>query len=147
MPTECRLLGQAHPGPPCPLPFFAGRVSAGFPSPAADHLEKTLDFNELLIRHPNATFMAQVVGDSMRGAGIFSGDILVVDRAISPRPGHIVLAAVQGEPLVKEFAMENGHAKLCSHHPDYPPLLIEQADDLSIWGVVTFSIRNHGLSR
>ncbi|MES2821783.1 MAG: translesion error-prone DNA polymerase V autoproteolytic subunit [Pseudomonadota bacterium] len=147
MPAECRILGPVSAGPLCHLPFYDGLIPAGFPSPATDHLEKSLDFNDLLIGNRNATFMAQVIGDSMNGAGIFSGDILVVDRALTPRSGQIVLAALCGEPLVKEFNLVRGRPQLCSHHPDYPPLLIDQVEDLSIWGVVTFSIRRHSGGR
>lgn len=89
------------------LPLDAVKVSAGFPSPAADYEDKRLDINEYLIRNPVSTFFFAVEGDSMEGAEIFDGDILVVDKSIRPRHGHIVIAFVDGERLVKREGVQN----------------------------------------
>ena len=94
-----------------PLPLFMGKVSAGFPSPADDYIEKTLDLNELLVQKPAATFFARAQGNSMTGAGIFPNDILVVDRSIEPVSGKVVICAVDGELTVKRLIMEAGQWK------------------------------------
>lgn len=132
------------------LPVIAGPVRAGFPSPAEDYIEGSLDLNEHLIRHPAATFIVRVEGESMTGAGIFPGDLLVVDRAIEPRDGHVVIAAVAGELTVKRLKGRTGAWRLVAEHPDFPPILLngsgdDEADagDASIWGVVVHSVRRH----
>ena len=96
----------------CPLPLFMGKVSAGFPSPADDYIEKTLDLNELLVQKPAATFFARAQGNSMTGAGIFPNDILVVDRSIEPVSGKVVICAIDGELTVKRLIMEAGQLKI-----------------------------------
>lgn len=121
----------------CPLPLFMGKVSAGFPSPADDYIEKTLDLNELLIQKPAATFFARAQGNSMIGAGIFPDDILVVDRSIDPVSGKVVICAIGGELTVKRLIMENGQWKLHSENADYPDIMIDEEIDMVIWGVVT----------
>ena len=92
---------------PCPrvlpLPLFSGKVATGFPSPADDYVEKTLDLNELLIQKPAATFFVRAQGESMLGAGIHPNDILLVDRSIEPVPGKIVICALNGELTVKRL--------------------------------------------
>ena len=91
-----------------PLPLFAGKVAAGFPSPADDYIEKSLDLNELLVQKPAATFFVRAQGESMLGAGIHPNDILVVDRSIDPVPGKIVICALNGELTVKRLEHHNG---------------------------------------
>ena len=121
----------------CPLPLFMGKVSAGFPSPADDYIEKTLDLNELLVQKPAATFFARAQGNSMTGAGIFPNDILVVDRSIEPVSGKVVICAVDGELTVKRLIMEAGQWKLRAENTDYPDIMIYEEIDMVIWGVVT----------
>ena len=121
----------------CPLPLFMGKVSAGFPSPADDYIEKTLDLNELLVQKPAATFFARAQGNSMTGAGIFPNDILVVDRSIEPVSGKVVICAIDGELTVKRLIMDNGQWKLQSENTDYPDIMIYEEIDMVIWGVVT----------
>jgi DNA polymerase V len=121
----------------CPLPLFMGKVSAGFPSPADDYIEKTLDLNELLVQKPAATFFARAQGNSMTGAGIFPNDILVVDRSIEPVSGKVVICAVDGELTVKRLIMEAGQWKLRAENTDYPDIIIYEEIDMVIWGVVT----------
>lgn len=129
---------------PQPLPVGMFRVSAGFPSPAADHDDgERLDINEYLVKNPIATFFFSVVGDSMQGVGIEDGDMLVVDRSISPQAGHIVIAFLNGERLVKtlqRIPRLSGWA-LVAANPAYPDLEIGQEDDFQIWGVVTGSFK------
>jgi DNA polymerase V len=121
----------------CPLPLFMGKVSAGFPSPADDYIEKTLDLNELLVQKPAATFFARAQGNSMTGAGIFPNDILVVDRSIEPVSSKVVICAIDGELTVKRLIMDNGQWKLQSENTDYPDIMIYEEIDMVIWGVVT----------
>ena len=137
------LAGQAGifmplPGAPrLPLPLDEVRVSAGFPSPAADYEDKRLDINEYLVRNPVSTFFFSVEGDSMQGAEIFDGDILVVDKSIRPRHGQIVIAFVDGQRLVKRLYRRAGRVALMAENSAYPPLEIRDGMELLIWGVVT----------
>ena len=146
MPSDVVEIGRARgPEPaadPSPLAFFGSRVEAGFPSPADDYLEGGLDLNEHLIEHPAATFFLRVSGDSMTGAGIHAGDILIVDRSIAPGDGKIVIAAVDGELTVKRLYRRDGHIRLLSENPRYPPININAGQDLHIWGVVIHAIHS-----
>lgn len=123
-----------------PLPLYLSAVSAGFPSPADDHIERTLDLNEHLIRNKEATFFVRVSGRSMTGVGILDGDILVVDRSIEPMPGKIVVAAVNGELTVKTLVRKSGKVWLAAENPDYAPLEMKDGMECVIWGVVTSAI-------
>lgn len=117
-------------------------MPAGFPSPADDHIEGKLDLNEHLVRRPAATFFVRASGESMRGAGIFDGDLLIIDRGVSPQPDDIVIAILHGELTVKRLKKNDGQWFLAAENSAYPSLpLIE--DDCEIWGVVTHSIRRH----
>lgn len=122
---------------PLLLPIDTVKVSAGFPSPAADYEEKRLDINEYLVSNPVSTFFFPVQGDSMQGAEIFDGEILVVDRSVKPRHGHIVVAFVDGERLVKRLYVRNGRVALLAENPAYPLLEISGDMELVVWGVVT----------
>lgn len=122
-------------------PLYASAVAAGFPSPADDFIEAALDLNEHLISHPAATFMVRVEGASMTGAGIFCGDILIVDRSLETRSGQIVIAVVAGEMTVKRLLKTGGGWLLKAEHPDYPPTPLGDDSECSIWGVVTGSVR------
>ena len=126
---------QKHP------PLCASTVAAGFPSPADDYMEGALDLNEFLIAHPAATFMVRVEGASMTGAGILSGDVLIVDRSVESRSGHIVIAIISGELTVKRLIKGGNGWFLKAEHPDYPPIKIGPDAECSIWGVVTGSVR------
>ncbi|MFO7705540.1 MAG: translesion error-prone DNA polymerase V autoproteolytic subunit [Halopseudomonas sp.] len=125
------------------LPFFSCRVSAGFPSPAQDHMEQTLSLDELLDIDAPHTYLVRANGDSMTGAGILDGDVLVVSRALTGRHGDVVIAAINGETFVKRLALRGHEVVLCSENPKYPPRYILEGEDLVIWGVVTDSIRRH----
>ena len=105
-------------------------------------LRKKLDLNEFIIKHPVSTFMARVRGDSMKGIGVYSGDILVVDRAIKPRENHIVVAVIDQQFYVKRLHIKNGQLYLLAENTMYAPLRIKNEDTLSIWGVVTTVIKS-----
>jgi DNA polymerase V len=120
-----------------PLTLYATRVAAGFPSPADDYVEGQLDLNSHLIKHPAATFFVRVAGDSMIGAGIHSGDILVVDRALEPVDGKIVIAVLDGELTVKRLRRRDGVVCLVAENEHYPLIPINEDMDFMIWGVVT----------
>lgn len=119
------------------LPLYAGKVAAGFPSPADDYVEKTLDLNELLVQKPAATFFVRAQGESMLDAGIHPNDILVVDRSLEPVPGKIVICALNGELTVKRLTRQAGQWLLAAENPTYPDLVVQEEIDLVIWGVVT----------
>lgn len=133
-------LYRRQPRKALPLPLFSTRISAGFPSPADDYIEKPLDLNDLVVQHPLATFYVRVQGDSMQGAGIHTGDILVVDRAIAPTHGKIVIALLEGEFTVKQIHIKGGKMALLPANPAYAPLPIEEGSDFQVWGVVTYVI-------
>lgn len=119
------------------LPFYQHTISAGFPSPAENDKEDKLDLNELLIKHPVATFFLRVSGSSMIKAGIHHNDILIVDRSIEPTSGRVVIAAVNGELTVKRLLIERNKIQLVAENNSYPPIEITEEMDLVIWGVVT----------
>jgi DNA polymerase V len=120
-----------------PIPLYSCSVAAGFPSPADEFLEGKLDLNQHLITNPLATYFVRVSGESMLGAGIHPGDLLVVDRSMVARDGKIVIAVVNGELLVKRLKLEGTQPYLVAEHPDYPKLKITEAMEFQIWGVVT----------
>jgi len=124
----------------CQLPLYLATVSAGFPSPADDFIDKTLDLNEHLIDHPEATFFVRVFGDSMLDAGLHSGDILIVDRALQPSHNRIVIAALDGELTVKRIRKHGGRLYLVPEHPDYKPIEVTGEASFEVWGVVTHVI-------
>ena len=125
------------------LPLFDARVPAGFPSPALDHMEHKLSLDSLLDLQATHTYVVAVSGDSMTGAGIFDGDHLIVSRAITAKPGHVVVACLNGDVLVKRLAQQQSQFILQSENPAYSPRYILENDELTIWGVVTHSLRNH----
>lgn len=123
------------------LPLSSNGVSAGFPSPADDHLEGTLDLNKALIRHKAATFFVRVDGDSMKDDCIHDGDLLVVDRAIEPYSGCVAVCFLGGEFTLKRLNIEDGEIKLMPANEKYKPIIVSKDDDFTIWGVVTYSIK------
>lgn len=126
------------------LPVFGSAVSAGFPSPAEDYVEGKLDLNEHLIPRPAATFMVRATGDSMTGVGIFSGDILVVDRSVQPKHGSIIIAVIDAELTVKRLYRRKGVVKLEAANPAYPSINVSDDMELWCWGVVTAAIHQYG---
>ncbi|GAB2796566.1 translesion error-prone DNA polymerase V autoproteolytic subunit [Halomonas shantousis] len=126
-----------------PFPEVLARAGvSGFPSPAQDYEERTLDLNERLVKRPASTFFMQVAGDSMTGFGMHEGDLLVVDRSLTPRPGQILAALVEGEIIVKRYEILEGRPHLCSAHPRYAPIPLDR-HDCQIWGVVRSVIHEY----
>lgn len=116
-------------------------VHAGFPSPAEDLGAKRIDLTAQLVKHPQATFTMRARGDSMREAGIFDGDVLLVDKAVTPRSGHIVIAVVDGEFVCKQLHLRAGRMKLKAANPCYPDIVPREGQIVEVWGVVTASIK------
>lgn len=122
------------------IPLFSIPVKAGFPSPAEDYLEQNLNLNDYLIQHPAATFFVRVDGDSMLGAGIHRGDMLIVDRALEPAHGKIIIAVLNGEFTVKRVRLDGNRLFLEPENPHYHPIEILPGWDFQVWGVVTYVI-------
>jgi DNA polymerase V len=122
---------------PLPLPLFINKVAAGFPSPADDYIEKTLDLNELLVKKPASTYFARAQGESMLEAGIHPNDILIVDRSLEPVPGKIVICALNGSMTVKRLLRRNGSWVLAAENPAYADIDLHEDLELVVWGVVT----------
>ena len=129
------------PGPRVPIAWVEGTVPAGFPSPAADFAVKRHDLNELLITHPAATFMWQARGLSMIDLGVADGDILVVNRALNPKHGDIVVAEIDGDFTVKQFWRRSGVVQLRAGNATFPPILFKDGQTMTICGVVTATIK------
>lgn len=131
-----------------PLPFSRPlalcSVAAGFPSPAQDYVDNALDLNEHLVRNKTATFFFRVTGDSMRGDNINDGDLLVVDRSISPKHGHIVVATVNGDFTVKKLFRRAGIVELRPANPAYQAIRFNEGEELLVWGVVTSAVHSFG---
>ncbi|MBL4744576.1 MAG: translesion error-prone DNA polymerase V autoproteolytic subunit [Cycloclasticus sp.] len=124
------------------IPFYGASVAAGFPSPADDYVEKRLDLNELLINKPAATFFVRAEGESMLGAGIHPGDVLVVDRSVHAGVGKIIVCALDGELTVKRLRSKEGKLVLSPENPNYQDIPLKEEVDMVIWGVVTSVIHN-----
>ena len=122
------------------IPLFESGVSAGFPSPADDYLDLPIDLNEFLIKHPAATFYVRVKGNSMEGAGIRNGDLLIVDRAEEPRNKSIVLGVIDGEFTVKRIKKKGSELYLMPDNPEFKPIKIDDNMDFQVWGVVTYVV-------
>lgn len=137
------VIRDATRGMPLPLPYFLTPPQAGFPSPAQDYIETTLDLNDVIVRQVASTFFLTVRGDSMRDVGILDGGMLVVDRSITPKDGHIVVACYDGHLVVKRLFISKGEVMLVSENQDHPPIILSSEDDVTIWGVVTHSITSH----
>ncbi|SDK02290.1 DNA polymerase V [Catalinimonas alkaloidigena] len=137
IPSVQRLISEAKQT----LPLYACGVAAGSPTPADDHLEKYLDLNEYLARRPDDTFLVRAHGDSMVGAGIHDGDILVVDRSAEPEDGRIIIAVLNGELTVKRLRQwqetEGNRVELWPENALYHPISVGEGTHFFIWGVVT----------
>lgn len=118
-----------------------GTVQAGFPSPAEDHLVQRVDLMAELIKHPQASFLLRIRGESMRDVGIFDGDVVLVDRAITPRSGHVVVAIVDNEFVCKTLQLRAGRIKLKAANPTYPDIVPKESQTVEIWGVVVAAIK------
>ncbi len=125
-----------------PLALYAAKVPAGFPSPAEDHMDGKLDLNEHLIRRPAATYFVRVEGESMRDAGIFDGDLLIIDRGVQAKADDVVIAVIHGDLTVKRLTCNAHGWTLSSANPAFADIQLTEIG-CEIWGVVTHSIRRH----
>ena len=122
------------------IPLFEGSVSAGFPSPADDYMDMDLDLHDHLVKNPSSTFCVKAIGESMKDAGIKSGDIMLVDRSLEPKNRSIVLAVINGEFTVKRVNLNDNKLYLMPENDSFTPIKITEEMDFKIWGVVTFII-------
>ena len=126
--------------------MYGDAVPAGFPSPADDYLDMDLNLHDYLVQHPSATFCVKAIGDSMIDAGIQSSDVMVVDRALTPKNNDIVLAVVNGEFTVKRIKKNDEERYLMPANENYRPMKIREDMDFQVWGVVTFIIHKANAS-
>lgn len=129
------------------IPIYEGGIKAGFPSPAQDYLELSIDLNEEIIKHPATTFLARVSGDSMKEAGIYDGDILVIDKSLEPQSGAVAVCFIDGEFTVKYIRIEKDIIWLMPANEKYTPIKVTKDNDFVIWGIVTYSIKKHMVKR
>ena len=122
------------------LPLYLAPVEAGFPSPAEDYLDRRLDLHQHLVRNEAATFFLRAHGESMLGAGIHDGDLLIVDRSIEPAHRKVVIAALDGELTVKRLLYREGRVFLAPENPQFEPIDITESEFVHIWGVVTYVV-------
>ena len=125
------------------LPFYECSIEAGFPSPAEDYLDKCLDLNRELIHNPSSTFFGRVRGNSMIDAGIFDGDMLVIDKSLSPKHNSTLVCFLDGEFTVKKVAYIDDQLYLMPQNPKFKPIKVSDESDFRIWGVVVYSIHKH----
>ncbi|WP_156823484.1 LexA family protein [Woodsholea maritima] len=116
-------------------PGYVNTMAGGFPSPADDYLERDLDLHRYAVQHPACTFFARAIGHAMVGAGIHDGDILVIDRSLTPVSGQIVVVDCHGELMIRRLKLHGRQRFLCAEHPDFTDLDISQYEDITIWGV------------
>jgi DNA polymerase V len=124
------------------LPVLSAGISAGFPSPAMDFMDVSIDLNQLMIKHPSATFFGRVQGSSMLDAGISDGDLLVIDRSLSPSNNKIAVCFIDGEFTVKRIQLEDDYLYLMPENPSYPAIKVTEENELVIWGMVTYVIKS-----
>lgn len=122
------------------LPLLKG-ISAGFPSPARDYIEESINLNQELIQNPNWTFLGEIEGDSMQGAGIANGDIVVVDKSLDARHGSIAICSLDGGLTIKKLHMQNDELYLVSANSKYSAIKVTDESDFNVWGVVTHTIK------
>ena len=125
------------------IPLLNDSVSAGFPSPADDHMEENIDLNEHLISNPFSTFFLRVKGESMKNAGIKDKDLIIVDKSLIAKPGDIVIAMIDGEFTIKRLSIKNDELYLKAENNNYPDFSFKNHIDVQIWGVVIYSIHSY----
>jgi DNA polymerase V len=124
------------------LPFIDAGISAGFPSPADDFIELSIDLNKQLIKNKDTTFFAKVKGHSMKNAGIFDGDLLIIDKSLEPQNNKIAICQIDGEFTVKRIKIEKGIVWLIAENEEYEPIKVTPENDFIIWGIVTNAIKS-----
>jgi DNA polymerase V len=125
------------------LPMVDSGISAGFPSPAQDYIDLSLDLNKELISNPSSTFFGRVRGESMKDAGILDGDILVIDKSLEPQDGDTAVCFIDGEFTLKHIKIEKDAVYLIPANPDFKPIRVTEENNFCIWGIVTYSIKDH----
>ncbi len=125
------------------LPFIDGGIAAGFPSPAQDYIDLKIDLNTELITNPSSTFYARVKGTSMQDAGIMDGDILVIDKSLEPKDGDTAVCFIDGEFTLKYIKFETEVVYLIPANSKFEPIKVTEENNFCIWGIVTYSIKNH----
>ncbi|OJU39574.1 MAG: peptidase S24 [Bacteroidales bacterium 45-6] len=123
------------------LPIADDGIKAGFPSPAQDFMDLAIDLNKELVRHPASTFYGRVRGDSMQGAGVYDGDILIIDKSLEPQNGDMAVCFVDGEFTIKHIRIEKEVVWLIPANDHYKPIKVTEENDFLIWGIVTYSIK------
>ena len=136
---QALVLDAEHPL--CIADLRPAQVRAGFPSPAEDFQVQRIDLMKELVRHPQASYLLRIRGDSMRDVGIFDGDVVLVDKAITPRSGQVVVAVVDGEFTCKTLQLRAGRIKLKAANPIYPDIIPTDSQTVEIWGVVVAAIK------
>jgi len=126
---------------PILVPLFGHNVPAGFPSPADDYIEGRLSLDEHLVPHKDSTFFVRAKGNSMVGAGIFDGNLLVVDKSLTPSSGDIVIAVIDGELTVKRFIQRDGKVILKPENSSFKEIELKEGQELQVWGVVTSTVK------
>lgn len=124
------------------LPVVTSGISAGFPSPAMDFIDVSIDLNKHLIKHPSSTFYGRVKGHSMKEAGIYDGDLLVIDKSLPPKNNQIAVCYVDGDFTIKRISVHEGYCWLLPENKSYKPIKITSDNDFQIWGVVTYVIKS-----
>ncbi len=125
------------------LPYADGGIKAGFPSPAQDRLNESIDLNSEIGSHPASTFYGRVAGDSMIEEGIDDGDILVIDRSLEPLNGDLAVCCIDGEFTVKRLKVERHRILLMPSNRNYRPIEVKEDDDFTVWGIVTHTIKKN----
>lgn len=124
------------------LPYVDDGIKAGFPSPASDFLDLSIDLNKELIKHPNATFYGRVKGESMKNVGISDGDLLIIDKSLEPINGKIAVCFIDGEFTLKRIKLETDYCLLLPENEDYQPIKVTQENDFMIWGILIHVIKS-----
>jgi len=124
------------------LPYVESGISAGFPSPALDFIDLSIDLNKYLIKHPSATFYGRVKGDSLKNAGINNGDLLIIDRSLDPANGKIAVCYIDGEFTAKRIKINKKEVWLIPENEDYTPVKVTEDNNFLIWGIVTYVIKD-----
>ncbi len=130
-----------------PLPYADGGIKAGFPSPAQDRLNESIDLNREIVSHPASTFYGRVTGDSMIEEGIDDGDILVIDRSLEPANDDLAVCCIDGEFTVKRLKVERHRLLLMPANRNYRPIEVNEGDDFTVWGIVTHTIKKNRRKR
>jgi DNA polymerase V len=125
------------------IPLISTPIPAGFPSPAGDFIDLKIDLNRDFIQHPSSTYFAKVTGDSMINAGISDGDLIIVDRSLTPKSGDIAVCLIDGEFTIKRIQIQDDCCWLIPENPAFKPIQVTEFNDFQIWGIVAHSIKSH----